>query len=123
VADEIGKAPFPISSRTEETGKTIFPVPCGVQKTGKTAFPIGSQREKTGKAAFPIVSETDWIDGERERIDAKAEGILRIAELARSRRRLADELDEIARHCSRLPVLDSRTPDEILGYDEHGLPR
>jgi len=41
----------------------------------------------------------------------------------RSRRRLADELDEIARHCSQLPVLDSRAPDEILGYDEHGLPR
>jgi antitoxin VapB len=41
----------------------------------------------------------------------------------RSRRRLADELDEIARHCARLPVLDARTPDEILGYDEHGLPR
>jgi antitoxin VapB len=41
----------------------------------------------------------------------------------RSRRRLADELDEIARHCARLPVLDSRTPEEILGYDEHGLPR
>lgn len=40
----------------------------------------------------------------------------------RSRRRLADELDEIARHCSQLPVLDSRTPDEILGYDDHGLP-
>lgn len=34
----------------------------------------------------------------------------------------ADELDEIALHCSRLPVLDPRTPDEILGYDEHGLP-
>ena len=33
-----------------------------------------------------------------------------------------DELDEIALHCARLPVLDSRTPEEILGYDEHGLP-
>jgi hypothetical protein len=32
-------------------------------------------------------------------------------------RRLADELDEIALHCSRLPVLDSRTPSEILGYE------
>jgi antitoxin VapB len=49
----------------------------------------------------------------------------RLARLRRERtgRRLADELDEIARHCARLPVLDSRTPDEILGYDEHGLPR
>ncbi|HEX6899907.1 MAG TPA: hypothetical protein VF789_09340 [Thermoanaerobaculia bacterium] len=33
----------------------------------------------------------------------------------RSVRPLADELDEIALHCSRLPVRDSRTPDEILG--------
>jgi antitoxin VapB len=41
----------------------------------------------------------------------------------RSRKRLADELDEIALHCSQLPVLDPRTPDEILGYDENGLPR
>ena len=41
----------------------------------------------------------------------------------RSRRRLADELDDIARHCARLPVRDGRPADEILGYDEHGLPR
>ena len=41
----------------------------------------------------------------------------------RARRSLADELDDIARHCSSLPVLDSRGADEILGYDEHGLPR
>jgi antitoxin VapB len=49
----------------------------------------------------------------------------RLARLRRERirRRLADELDEIATHCARLPVLDSRLPDEILGYDENGLPR
>ena len=41
----------------------------------------------------------------------------------RVRRSLADELDEIARHCASLPLLDSRAPDEILGYDEHGVPR
>jgi antitoxin VapB len=40
----------------------------------------------------------------------------------RSKRRLADELDEIALQCARLSVRDSRTPEEILGYDEHGLP-
>lgn len=40
----------------------------------------------------------------------------------KSKRRLADELDQIALHCSRLPLRDSRTPEEILGYDEHGLP-
>ena len=41
----------------------------------------------------------------------------------RSGRRLADELDEIAKRCSSRPVLDDRTPDEILGYDETGLPK
>ena len=41
----------------------------------------------------------------------------------RSQRRLADELDEIARHCARLTVRDDRTPDDILGYDANGLPR
>jgi antitoxin VapB len=40
----------------------------------------------------------------------------------RTRRRLADELDEIAKHCAALPVLDNRSDEEILGYDEHGLP-
>ncbi len=41
---------------------------------------------------------------------------------ARSGRSLADELAEIGRRCAALPDLDSRGPDEILGYDEHGLP-
>jgi antitoxin VapB len=41
----------------------------------------------------------------------------------RSRRRLADELEVIAEHCASLPVIDARSADEILGYDERGLPR
>ena len=36
--------------------------------------------------------------------------------------RLRDSLREIRDRCSRLPVLDGRAPDDILGYDEHGLP-
>jgi len=49
----------------------------------------------------------------------------RLERLRRQRagRRLADELDEIARHCAGLPVADRRITEEILGYDEHGLPR
>jgi len=41
----------------------------------------------------------------------------------RTKHRLADELEEIAEHCASLPVLDSRRAEEILGYDEAGLPR
>lgn len=36
--------------------------------------------------------------------------------------RIRERLDEIAKHCASLPVLDSRSPEEML-YDEHGLPR
>jgi antitoxin VapB len=36
---------------------------------------------------------------------------------------LADELMKIGKRCAALPVLDPRSPDEILGYDEHGIPR
>ena len=34
---------------------------------------------------------------------------------------LAERLMEIGRHCAALPVLDPRTPDEIVGYDENGM--
>ena len=35
---------------------------------------------------------------------------------------LKDELLKISQRCSALPDLDKRSPDEILGYDQHGLP-
>ena len=40
----------------------------------------------------------------------------------RSRRRMADELDEIALRCASRPLRDARTADEILGYGSDGLP-
>ncbi|MCC6789401.1 MAG: type II toxin-antitoxin system VapB family antitoxin [Hyphomonadaceae bacterium] len=36
---------------------------------------------------------------------------------------LAERLLKIAEEYRKLPVLDDRTPEEILDYDEHGLPR
>ena len=38
------------------------------------------------------------------------------------RRRLADELDEIGKHCASLPLLGFGSEGEILGYDQDGLP-
>ena len=38
------------------------------------------------------------------------------------RRRLRDELREIGRRCAQLPTLDDRSSEEILGYDDRGLP-
>nr|WP_278116263.1 type II toxin-antitoxin system VapB family antitoxin [Mesorhizobium sp. WSM4875]WIE94713.1 type II toxin-antitoxin system VapB family antitoxin [Mesorhizobium sp. WSM4875] len=35
---------------------------------------------------------------------------------------LLDDLEAIRKRMSALPVLDDRTADEIIGYDENGLP-
>ncbi len=35
---------------------------------------------------------------------------------------LAHALEAIAQRCAALPVLDTRTDDEILGYNENDLP-
>jgi antitoxin VapB len=40
-----------------------------------------------------------------------------------SSRPLAERLMEIGRHCASLPVIDDRSPEEIIGYDDNGLPR
>ena len=36
---------------------------------------------------------------------------------------LVEDVAAIARHFNSLPLLDTRSDDEILGYDDHGLPR
>ena len=35
---------------------------------------------------------------------------------------LGMQLDDILRRVDEMPELDSRTPDEIIGYDDDGLP-
>lgn len=35
---------------------------------------------------------------------------------------LLEDLAAIRRRCATLPVMDCRSPDEIIGYDENGLP-
>lgn len=36
---------------------------------------------------------------------------------------LRDELRAIRQRCAKLPVLDTRSPEKILGYDDTGVPR
>ena len=39
----------------------------------------------------------------------------------RSGKALADELNKIALRCAALPDLDTRSADEIIGYDKNGI--
>jgi antitoxin VapB len=49
----------------------------------------------------------------------------RLERLKRQRRQqvLVSQLQDILHRVDQLPVLDPRTPDEIVGYDDQGLPR
>jgi antitoxin VapB len=40
----------------------------------------------------------------------------------RDKAALLEEVRAISHHCASLPVLDTRTEDEIMGWDENGLP-
>ena len=72
-----------------------------------------------------LAAELALLSG-RTKTEAVAEAIRdRLERLRRERsgRSLADELDEIGRRCAKLPVRDGRPADEIIGYDEYGVPR
>ncbi len=75
------------------------------------------EAEKLAAAVAAMTGETKTqavTEALRDRLEA--------LKRRKSRRSVADRLDEIGKHCASLPVLDHRSPDEILGYDEHGLP-
>lgn len=57
-----------------------------------------------------------------ERAAADA-GVTGAADTELTEEELIARIDEITEHAARLPVLDNRTPDEIIGYDDHGLPK
>lgn len=72
-------------------------------------------KSATGKGASELILEL--LRAERARLAAaepatEAERVRRAIEATREMQRLWRES----------PVIDPRTPDEILGYDENGLP-
>ena len=72
--------------------------------------------EATGKP-LPIVVQ--------EAIEAMAAavGLVKHVPVRCSREELLARMIEITDRFADLPVLDARTPDEIIGYDEFGVPR
>ena len=76
--------------------------------------------QKTHELARRLAAATGETLTEAVRI-ALQERLRRI-ETGRSGQNLVDRLDEIALHCASLPVRRIRSEDEILGYNEEGLP-
>ena len=66
--------------------------------------------EKTGQSITEVV------------VSALRESLARETGRVRSRS-LGADLRDIGRRCAALPDLDTRSPEEILGFDEIGAPR
>jgi antitoxin VapB len=75
------------------------------------------ETEKLAEDVAKLTGETK-TEAVRKALESRLDRLRR----ERSGRSLVDELEAIALHCASLPILDDRSPEEILGYDENGLP-
>lgn len=73
--------------------------------------------------AESLAEELAELTGETKTEAVKKALLARLKSLKRRKKStsLASELDDIAEHCARLQILDSRSAEEML-YDEKGLP-
>lgn len=84
-------------------------------------MPLSIKNEATERLARQVAQETG--ESLTEAIQTALQERLERLSRQQQNRNLANQLREILRRVDRLPVLDSRSPDEIIGYDENGLPR
>ena len=86
-----------------------------------TPMPLNIKDPATEKS----VRELAALTGETVTTAVRGAAEERLLRVRRSQagRSLAAEIMEIGKRCASLPDLDRRTADEILGYDDHGLPR
>ena len=84
-------------------------------------MPLNIKDERAHALARRLAAATGESMTEAVRV-ALEERLKRVEAGRRGRRPLAERLNEIADHCASLPVRRDRPFDEILGYDERGLP-
>jgi len=84
-------------------------------------MPLSIKNEATERLARKVAGETG--ESLTEAIQRSLEE--RWERLKRHRRDsiLAGQIEELLRRVDALPTLDSRAENEILGYDEDGVPR
>ena len=83
-------------------------------------MPLSIKNAELERLARQLADETGESITEviREALEQKARRVKK----QRQQRVLASQIAEIFHRLDAMPRLDTRTDDEILGYDEHGIP-
>jgi antitoxin VapB len=84
-------------------------------------MPLNIRNKQTEQLAAALAKLTG--ESKTEAVTQALRERLERTRRARTKRRMRDEIEEIAKHCAALPVLDERHADDIIGYDQHGIPR
>lgn len=84
-------------------------------------MPLSIKNETTERLARQVADETGESITEAIQ-NSLAERWERL-KARRRNRSLSRQVEDILKRVDALPTIDPRTADEILGYDEHGLPR
>lgn len=81
---------------------------------------LNIRNNRTEKLAADLAKLTG--ESKTEAVTKSLQDRLERTKRQKSKHSLAERLNEIAQHCAQLPVLDKRSPEEML-YDERGLPK
>jgi len=83
--------------------------------------PLSIKNETTERLARQVADETG--ESITEAIQKSLEERWERLKARRRSRVLVRQVEDILSRVDAMPTLDTRSPDEILGYDENGLPR
>ena len=84
-------------------------------------MPLSIKNPETEHLARLVAGETG--ESITQAIQKSLEERLERLKTRRRSRVLTQQVEELLRRVDALPTLDSRSADEILGYDEQGTPR
>jgi antitoxin VapB len=84
-------------------------------------MPLSIKNKTTERLARQVANETG--ESLTEAIQKALQERWERLKTKRRRQILTSQLEDLLRRVDAMPVLDSRPADEILGYDEHGMPR
>ena len=110
---------FAILNLTTPGVMSIFAIKFYKQEGGMALSLKDEETDRRAREVAALTGET--------LTDAICKALVERLERERLRRgktvRLADRLMQLGQECAALPDYDTRTPDEIVGYDETGMGR